>query len=191
MTEVEGKQTLSSIEWEEYKLLQGKIDNLGEFEFKIRGWAVTLTAGAFAAAKAVEQPTLLPGGLMFVLVMLGLFEISKTTPWKKAFINRINALERKARSAESGHSAGFVPAPAVARYIYWARKTSPISRRLMRLVSVWVFYGLLELFLLAGILGNHCSGIDQTRRSVSHAVSAAIVNAIAMNNGAVGQRKQQ
>src|ERR1043166_1087282 len=41
---------------EEYKLIQTKIDNIGEFSQKVRGWSLTVTAGIVAAAATKELP---------------------------------------------------------------------------------------------------------------------------------------
>src|SRR5258708_7784050 len=39
---------------EEYKIIQSKIDNIGEFAQRVRGWSLTITAGIVAAAATKE-----------------------------------------------------------------------------------------------------------------------------------------
>ena len=41
---------------EEYKIIQSKIDNIGEFSQKVRSWSLTVTAGILAASATKEHP---------------------------------------------------------------------------------------------------------------------------------------
>jgi hypothetical protein len=42
--------------WDEYKLIQEKLDRIGDFRFRVRGWAITLVTGLIAAGLAKEIP---------------------------------------------------------------------------------------------------------------------------------------
>lgn len=60
--------------WEEYKILQDKIDKIGAFRFQVRGWVVTLITAALVAGPVPQGVTgpvlaLVPfGGLLLVFV---------------------------------------------------------------------------------------------------------------------------
>src|SRR5437762_3281484 len=41
--------------WEEYKLIQSKIDNIGEFQFKVKGWSVTVLGAALFGGAATSR----------------------------------------------------------------------------------------------------------------------------------------
>jgi hypothetical protein len=50
---------------DEYKILQDKIDKIGGFRFTVKGWSVTITTAALAAAGAAKIPFYLPPALFF------------------------------------------------------------------------------------------------------------------------------
>ena len=69
-TEKEKKPTFQdTLLLEEYKLIQGKIDKLGEDKFKVRNWCFTVVTGALAVAKL--SGSLDSSGSVYIL--LGLF----------------------------------------------------------------------------------------------------------------------
>jgi hypothetical protein len=39
----------AKLAWEEYKLLQDKLDKLGDFRFRVKSWTVTVGSGLIAA----------------------------------------------------------------------------------------------------------------------------------------------
>jgi hypothetical protein len=59
---------------DEYKILQDKIDKIGGFRFTVKGWSVTLTTAALAAAGAAKIPYYLPPGLVLLVVVFFLLE---------------------------------------------------------------------------------------------------------------------
>ena len=54
------------IELEEYKILQDKIDKIGDFRFKIKGWTITLFTGFILGTIASPLPRI---AFLFALVM--------------------------------------------------------------------------------------------------------------------------
>lgn len=64
-----------SSDWllEEYKLLQSKIDKIGEDRFKVRTWSVTLTMGLLLGAKI--SSTLSPAALSFAFLTVIMFHL--------------------------------------------------------------------------------------------------------------------
>lgn len=60
--------------WDEYKLLQDKIDKIGTFKFQIKGWAVTIVSGFIVGSYAASAPVYVFLLLPFVVVMFWLLE---------------------------------------------------------------------------------------------------------------------
>jgi hypothetical protein len=48
------KEQVFELALDEYKIIQSKIDNIGEFSQRVRGWSLTITAGIVAAAATKE-----------------------------------------------------------------------------------------------------------------------------------------
>lgn len=68
-----------SVDWvprlmDEYKILQDKIDKIGAFRFTVKGWSVTITTAALAAAGAAKIPFYLPPLLVLLVVVFFLLE---------------------------------------------------------------------------------------------------------------------
>jgi hypothetical protein len=86
---------------EEYELIQGKIDELGEFKFRVRGWSLTLQTAIIAAAlsgKAFEAPSpkLYVCASIGALVIIGLFHMLEQEKefFSAALSNRAVLIER-------------------------------------------------------------------------------------------------
>jgi hypothetical protein len=47
---------LIKLYWDEYKLLQDKIDKIGTFKFQVKGWSATLILAAIVGGKAASVP---------------------------------------------------------------------------------------------------------------------------------------
>ena len=64
-----------STDWllEEYKLLQSKIDKIGEDRFKVRTWSVTITMGLSLGARI--SATFSPVTLVFALLTVSIFHL--------------------------------------------------------------------------------------------------------------------
>src|ERR1041384_5656276 len=58
---------------EEYKILQSKIDKIGEDRFKVRTWSVTVTMGLLLGAKI--SATFSPATLIFALLTVSIFHL--------------------------------------------------------------------------------------------------------------------
>lgn len=80
------------LSWDEYRLLQDKIDRIGDFHFRVKGWLVTLVTGAVVGGLASGIPfwSYLPG-----LVLVGSFWLVdwQQTRIEEAFIARLEELE--------------------------------------------------------------------------------------------------
>lgn len=78
--------------WEEYKLLQAKVDGIGTFKFQIRGWAITLMVAFIVSGIAARIPTV---AFLSGLFVIGLFYLldSNQQVWGTAYIKRLGDLE--------------------------------------------------------------------------------------------------
>jgi hypothetical protein len=80
--------------WEEYKIIQSKIDKIGEFQFKVKSWSITLMGAVLFGGVALSRflPALV-GGLWVV----GIFHLSERR-------QRLNGqrLGRRASAIENG-----------------------------------------------------------------------------------------
>jgi len=57
------------IRWEEYKMIQDKIDKIGAFRFRLRGWLITLMTAVATAAFSTNK-------LTYAVFIVGLLAIS-------------------------------------------------------------------------------------------------------------------
>ena len=84
--------------WEEYELLQDKIDKIGAFRFQVKGWLITLTTTFIFAGLAAGLPR--PTFCLAIPFVAGFFVIEKQQrAWERGFISRIVAIERAMRVA--------------------------------------------------------------------------------------------
>ena len=110
-----------SSDWllEEYKLLQSKIDKIGEDRFKVRTWSVTLTMGLLLGAKI--SSVLSPAALSFAFLTVIMFHLveHKQRGLGKKLGDRALKLEALIRNraqeatSESGVSQEYSPKIAV------------------------------------------------------------------------------
>jgi hypothetical protein len=89
--------------WQEYKILQNKIDRIADFRFRIKGWMVTIVIaisfGGYATGRLPYQAYL---GLMLIVFMFYAFEQSQKA-WHGAFVNRLLVIERQIAFVEADH----------------------------------------------------------------------------------------
>lgn len=152
---------MASDEWDEYKLLQDKIDRIGAFHFQVRGWVITLVTGVSVAGMSDK----LPGyAFIFAMLFVGLFWAleKRQSAWQDAFEDRVVELERRLirqelrskkastkASSTGSKRAKVTRAPAIVRAVRRAKKRLEADE-IGRLVLCCNrrFY-----FLMAGVLG--------------------------------------
>ncbi len=80
--------------WDEYKLLQDKIDKIGAFRFTIKGWSITavIAASAAGSGKGLSTVCTISLGLVLMLVFFFLLEHEQVR-WSRLFGNRAGRLE--------------------------------------------------------------------------------------------------
>jgi hypothetical protein len=132
--------------WEEYKLLQGKVDGIGTFKFQIRGWAITLMVAFLVSGSAANIP---PAAFLSSLFVVALFYLldSNQQIWGTAYIKRLADLEKRLVKGSVGsrrdRSPGIVLATATAVRSPW--------RIFLLRWETQLFYGLLIALLFAFI----------------------------------------
>lgn len=66
------------VQLEEYKILQGKIDKIGEFHFKIKEWSITIVLAFVLGTRAFQAPAPYLLILLPVILVLWLLEKQQT-----------------------------------------------------------------------------------------------------------------
>jgi hypothetical protein len=99
---------LKALRWEEYKLLQAKLDRLAEFRFRVKSWSITLIAAIALGSSAYQVPWWLELGAG-VAVTVAFVMMETFYNWtQNVFSARLKRLEMKL-------ARGFLPADATAR----------------------------------------------------------------------------
>jgi hypothetical protein len=143
---------------EEYKILQSKIDKLGDNRFIIKGWSATIVIGLALGATAASVP---PFMILFgipVVFMFWLMELNQSN-LQKALGRRAHDLEYASRPAGGvdyrmirslGKPLG--PVPGVATVVMRADTGATGMRWLAVQLSDNLFYWMQALLLLAVFL---------------------------------------
>ncbi len=103
---------------DEYKILQDKMDKIGNFGFTIKGWSVTAVIAASAAASASKNLVTVITISMGLAVMLGFFfwfEL-KQVKLSRLFGDRVRTLEETSRNLDRNKGAT-LSAPISVPYI--------------------------------------------------------------------------
>lgn len=133
--------------WEEYKLLQAKVDGIGTFKFQIRGWAITLMVAFLVSGIAAKIPAV---AFLSGLIVIGLFYLldSNQQVWGTAYINRLRYLEtllvKGSHESRRSRSPGIVLATGIE-----ALEARSRFRKFLLSRETMLFY----LFLTVLILG--------------------------------------
>lgn len=132
------------IRWEEYKVIQEKIDRIGDFRFRLRSWVIALVVAAVGAARPAAVPP-----VVFVLgfVVIVAFYMLETAQlrWANALGNRAGVLEAELRASYG--APGIVGALAFASRLTHRR---PVVGAFLR-ADGRIFYGLLCVLVAVGL----------------------------------------
>lgn len=95
--------------WEEFKLTQDKIDRIGDFHFRVRTWAITLSTALVVAAIANKVPWYAYLAMLPLIVAFNLIDRAQTK-WQGALLGRARHLEKqlRARGLEGPRIAQFL-----------------------------------------------------------------------------------
>jgi len=90
--------------WDEYSMLQNKIDKIGEFRFKIKNWAVTIMVAAVFGGLASNVPQFY---YLFILPVIFAFQNFENYQKRllRSFSTRIQEIE-ESFNADSGVNFG-------------------------------------------------------------------------------------
>lgn len=132
--------------WEEYKLLQGKVDGIGTFKFQIRGWAITLMVAFLVSGTAANIPTV---AFLSSLFVVGLFYLldSNQQVLQNSFTKRLRDLENQL--VKGSHDSRSARSPGI---VYTIAMTAQTGNRVRRFLFSWeapLFYLLLTALILA------------------------------------------
>lgn len=160
--------------WDEYKLLQDKIDKIGEYQFKVKGWSASLLGLALFGGVAYSR---LAAALVSGLAVAAVFHISES---RQRLLSK--RLQRRAISIE--HAMRAIPpiadlalwrrvrrrnaamrfVPAIARAITDESGDAADAGRFWHWlvthsndVFYWAQYALLVVLLCAHLIGSHFS----------------------------------
>jgi len=96
-TKVNAAPPRVSYDWEEYKIVQDKIDKIGVFSFQAKGWSITLVAGVLIAAKQAHLGLVAMAITVPLVVIFWGFD-SREAAWREALILRAEQLEERLRT---------------------------------------------------------------------------------------------
>jgi hypothetical protein len=82
--------------WEEFKLTQDKIDRIGDFHFRVRTWAITLSTALVVAGVANKVPWWAYLATLPLIVAFNLIDRAQTK-WQGALSARARHLEKELR----------------------------------------------------------------------------------------------
>jgi len=182
--------------WEEYKLLQDKVDRIGDFHFRIKGWMVTLLAGSSVGAYAARTPAW--AFLVTILFAVAAFAIAewRQSVMERAYLSRLFELEVLLPRFHAFQAA--TPTSALSKSPAIRRPASPgqavaLQRRPFGTIQrfafdhdSFLFYGVAVVLSLVAAYAVHESG----RRDVGNAAPAAAAGSYPSpeERGAPGQR---
>ena len=168
--------------FDEFALIQGKIDKVGDFLFKVKAWSISLTTAVLIGGASEKIP--------WYVVLLGLLAIGgfwllevHQTVWKKAFQDRCRAIDEELRRIairSSPHNAvtwakaaGKGPPQSLVHAIDLASRENRCCRWLI-LHASGAFY-LLQVFL---VLATACIMSLNSKGEPKVPVSIRLENAI-------------
>lgn len=144
-----------NIEWEEYKVLQDKIDSIGDFRFRVKGWTVTLIVGFILGGFATSLPSF--AFLFGLLIVFGFHSLElHYVNLQRVFISRISKLEHRLRKRHDPlENNPHFPVPGLFRIITHNKK-SPKSwfKKYIVLKAHNIYYLILYLIIVLSFVVN-------------------------------------
>ncbi len=137
----------------EYAILQSKIDKIGEFKFKVRGWSLTLIVAFVVLTKDGISSWIIGIGCLLFTALFFLLELEQARN-AEVVIARLKELERTVRMSRSpaplfaGFALDYVDKPSS---LLGVKLDSKLIRRLKK-NTIFVFYGVLCLIGFAVML---------------------------------------
>jgi hypothetical protein len=115
---------MTDLYWEEYKLLQDKVDKLGSFRFQVKGWLITLVTGFLLTGIVTGIPWWAYIPAMLLIFSFSLLE-RRQREWELAFLSRLDELEMLLLSRTGEQVAFGIVAPRRVTRSTWLRPKTP------------------------------------------------------------------
>jgi hypothetical protein len=149
---MDGEEKVEDHLWDEYALIQDKIDKVGDFRFRVRSWAITLVSGLSFGSTAASLPASFLYVTLPVVLLFWLLEENQRE-LQQIYIGRALVIERALPSPRGTGGKRYRPQPRLGRWTIDGL-VSLRKRRLYRLISYadQFFYGLLIAALLCIIV---------------------------------------
>ena len=144
-------------DWEEYKILQDKLDKIGEFRFKMKGWTITLFSGFVLGSFVSPLPKI---SFLFAFVIVALFHYFERyqSIWHKVYSNRIFDLENHLRKS----TIGFPKIALCTRKEYARKKKQKVGRYLLRANDIFyiILYIVIVIIFVFNFINKNPSKIE-------------------------------
>jgi hypothetical protein len=144
-----------NIEWEEYKILQDKIDSIGDFRFRVKGWTVTLIVGFILGGFATSLPSF--AFLLGLLIVFGFHSLElHYVNLQRVYVSRISKLEHRLRKRPDPlENKPHFPVPGLFR-IVTLNKKRPKSwfKKYIVLKAHNIYYLILYLIIVLSFIIN-------------------------------------
>jgi hypothetical protein len=155
--------------WAEYNLIQSKIDKIGDFEFKIKGWSAALLGAVLYGGAKISQVGIALASALLLAIAFHLVEARQHSHTRKLGQRALD-LERALRSFPPTPNRRFWDAivhqtpslrytPGVARAL--ARKEKGVFRRLIKRGNH--FFYVIQYVLLTCLLAAHFASFSFRR----------------------------
>ncbi len=102
---------------EEYKIIQAKVDKIGDFSHKVKGWSLTITAGIVAGTASTDVPAWFALGAIVTTFLFWLGD-KQQQRLKTILMKRATAIEAYYRKANASKVSRELRSPELAYSIY-------------------------------------------------------------------------
>ena len=142
--------------WEEYKILQSKIDKASDYRFTVRGWSATIILGLLLGSSAADAPKYV---LLFPLPIIFLFflmeeqqnTVQNTLQKRALSLERILQKEGKTYIDPNRFAEPIGPVPGIATALNRAGRSASGRKRWAQR-SAKLFYSIQFFLVIAAIV---------------------------------------
>lgn len=174
--------------WEEYKLLQDKIDKIGDFRFRIKSWAMTLLTGLIIGGFASDIPTVIFLIGLPIIAMFHIFDLNQSI-WHDAFVRRLSKIEfilrRESKTDIKGkYFTKHRKSPGVVFSVVETMKQNG-KKRLLRWFVIPIhnlFYFVLYIVILGTFLYAFLIKKNETKTFKQNILNSTTINQSSNNN---------
>ena len=165
LEEPDAEQKARDYRWDEYKLIQDKIDKIGDFHFRIRTWAITLVTAIVLGGWAKDIPWYAYLASLAPVLSFNLIDAAQSH-WQVALMQRAAQIERALHATKNETS------PRVAQILKHATQNLRATRWKWPIRHhAKVFYGTMYALQMFAIACSFCSTKNTTPTSEIEHVS--------------------